>query len=862
MQLLERDAALGDLHAALDAALQGQGRLVLVSGEAGIGKTSLVERFTRERRSEARVLVGGCDALFTPAALGPLHEIAAQVGDSFAATLSGPSGRGEVFNAVLAELQRLQTVAIVEDIHWADDATLDVLRYVGRRIGRTAAVLVLTFRDDEIGHGHPLQAFLGDLPSSATTVRIRLQRLSEAAVATLVGTVPIDVGALHRQTGGNPFFVSEILASSGTGIPLSIRDAVLGRAARLSPTARCLLEAVAVAGPRADGWLLAAAVPDLFSALDECLGHGVLLEQADGCVFRHELARQAVLESIPAVRRAELHGAMLRAFESVPSGRADLMRLAHHAEGANDLAAIVSYVPAAARQASSAGAHRAAADLLARSLRRTAMLPDADLAALYEAHAMECYHIADMHGAIGSWREAIGLWHAEGDRLREGLNLAVLAAALASAGQRQEARRANQSAIELLSTLPPGRELALAYGTQAIVHQYKHELSDAIPLAERAITLAEQAGDSQILVMAYDTLGMSTMFLDYARGCRYLERAADLARQAGLDAAVARAYGDLGAVSVALFQLDRAEQYLAEGLTYTADRDLDRSRVYMLAWYAWAHLARGRWAEAADNAAEVLARPSSTGARAIALLTLGRLDARRGLSGWPSPHLDQALSMAGTPEEIRYIGPVHAARAEAAALADDAAASRAEAEACYALALEKRLQWVAGELAYWRWRAGAPDSCPDWIAEPFRLQIAGRWRAAADLWRRLGCPYEEARALADGDFAAQEAALVVFDRLGARAAAASLRRSMRVRGVRRVPRGPRPSTRANRFGLTSRQLEILSLLAQGFTNAEIARRMSIAPKTAEHHVAAVLAKLDVVSRQAAVLLAREQQLIL
>ncbi|MBV9598095.1 MAG: helix-turn-helix transcriptional regulator [Chloroflexi bacterium] len=242
-------------------------------------------------------------------------------------------------------------------------------------------------------------------------------------------------------------------------------------------------------------------------------------------------------------------------------------------------------------------------------------------------------------------------------------------------------------------------------------------------------------------------------------------------------------------------------------------------------------------------------------------MTQGRLEARRGDAGLPSARLDQVLAMAGAPEELRLIGPVRAARAEAFALYGDPAASCAEANAVYDNALQKRYVWLAGELAYWRWRAGAADRPPDWIARPFALQIAGDWRGAAAAWRALGCPYEEARALADGDHVAQEQALVAFDQLGARPAAADLRRAMRVRGVRRVPRGPRPTTRANRFGLTSRQLEILGLLAQGFTNAEIARRMSIAPKTAEHHVAAVLAKLDVVSRQDAVRFGRDQQLI-
>jgi DNA-binding CsgD family transcriptional regulator len=861
MELLEREAALRNLDAALDQALLGQGRVALVSGEPGIGKTTLVERFAHDHQTRVRVLWGGCDALFTPRPLGAVHDLAAQVDGALTASLRGSVEPSAVFGAVLAELQRQATVAVVEDIHWADDGTLDVLRYVARRIGRTSTMLVLTYRDDEIGPVDPLRGLLGDLASSTTTLRIHLPALTEGAVAKLVGDRALDAAQLHRQTGGNPFFVTEILANTSDGLPRSIRDAVLGRIARLTCSARSLLEVAAVAGPRVELWLLSAISPGDFKALDECLAAGVLHEQGDACVFRHELVRQAVIDSIAPVRRAELHRRALSALEALPGGRGDILRLAHHAEGANDDRAILTYLPTAAREASTAGAHRAAADLLAKGLRRAATLPPADLASLFEAHAMESYHIADMPGAIASWREAISRWHAEGDHSREGMDLAVLAAALASAGERHEARRANQTAIDLLSEAPGGRGLALALSTQAILHQYTHELADAIALAERAIVLAEQAGDRQIQVMAYDTLGMSSMFLDYERGCRYLKLAIDLAGEAGLDAAVARAYGDLGAVSVALFKLDRAECYLADGLAYTAERDLDRTRVYTLAWLAAAHLFRGRWPEAASSAAEVLGRRASSSARMVALSAQGRLAARRGEAESASRLLDEALSIAGTPEELRLVGPVRAARAEAAALAGDAKASLAEADAVYALAIDKRHQWVAGELAYWRWRAGDSEGLPDWIAAPFRLHISGQWRAAAQAWRTAGCPYEEARALADGDYAAQEQALTIFDRMGARPAAAELRRRLRSQGIRPVPRGPHRATRANRFGLTSRQLEILGLLAEGMTNAEIARRLSIAPKTAEHHVAAVLEKLEVTSRLEAVQIARQYQLI-
>jgi DNA-binding CsgD family transcriptional regulator len=179
-----------------------------------------------------------------------------------------------------------------------------------------------------------------------------------------------------------------------------------------------------------------------------------------------------------------------------------------------------------------------------------------------------------------------------------------------------------------------------------------------------------------------------------------------------------------------------------------------------------------------------------------------------------------------------------------------------EARACYDLAVSKRHPWIAGELAYWRWRAGDEVKVQPWMAEPFALQIAGDWSAAAQVWQQLNCPYEQARALADGDVSAQIASLEIFERLGARPDLYQVRQKLSTTGVHHLPRGPRPATRQNPFNLTNRQVEILALLTEGLANAEIAARLHISPKTVDHHVSAIFAKLDVHSREEAARIAR------
>jgi DNA-binding CsgD family transcriptional regulator len=270
------------------------------------------------------------------------------------------------------------------------------------------------------------------------------------------------------------------------------------------------------------------------------------------------------------------------------------------------------------------------------------------------------------------------------------------------------------------------------------------------------------------------------------------------------------------------------------------------------------HLRLGRWDEAAEVAGAVLQRPGvSVTTRITALSAAGTLLTRLG-NPQAQALLDEALELSREISSLHRVALVRAARAENAWQTGDPERAAEEARLAYDLAVSKRHPWFSAELAFWRWRAGEQVSLPEWAQHtPFARQIAGDWRAAAAGWGRLRCPYEQARALADGDAAAQFSALAIFERLGARPAAGELRQKLRAAGVTHIPRGPRPATRENPFGLTNRQTDILHLLAEGLTNAEIATRLHLSPKTVDHHVSAVLARLNVHSREAAAALLRQ-----
>jgi DNA-binding CsgD family transcriptional regulator len=860
MDLLERESHLAALSAVLAEAVVGNGRVALVSGEAGIGKTALVERFTREQRGTARVLWGACDALFTPRPLGPLHDIAPQIQGRLPTLLTSDANRSALFSAFLDVLQDRPAIVVFEDVHWADEATLDLLRFVGRRIARTSSLLVMTYRDDELGPRHPLRIVLGDLTASATSCRIALAPLTEKAVGALVGDRALDATALHRQTAGNPFFVTEVLAIGVGGPPPTVRDAVLARASRLSPSAQAMLQAAAVIGPRIEPWLLSEVTGAESEASEECLFSGMLVTQGDVLAFRHELARQVILESIAPTHKLALHRMALDALKNSPIARTDVTRLAHHAGAANDQEAVLEYAPAAAREASAAGAHREAAALYALALRFADDLPLADRAPLLGAYADECVSIDQREEGLAAEKKALELWRELGVPLKQGQSLARIAWSLNGLGKTAAALEASRQAIEILEAQPPSRELAQAYRMQAGLENLCQNYRAAIEWAQKAIALAESFNDPSTVLSAHIAIGAAWLVLDYEHGRQHLERNLRMALNIGQEYLATLIYTNLSCVSSEVYRFRLAQHYATEGMAYAAEHGLEIFHLYMLAWQALTHLRLGRWSQAADAAGAALGRPGlSVTTRITALAALGLLRARRGDPG-VNEALDEALELSREIDSLHRIGLVRAARAEAAWLAGDRERTLAEARILYDLSVSKQHPWFNGEMAFWRWRAGDAVPVPEWTAKPFALQITGDWRAAAAEWERLGCPYELARALADGDTDAQIAALEIFERLGAWPAADALRQSLRIAGARRIPRRPRSSTRKNPFGLTGRQVEILRLLTEGLSNAQIAARLHISPKTVDHHVSAVLAKLDVRSREAAAELARQNPL--
>ena len=850
MELLERDGALATLAEARDAAARGEGRVVFVSGEPGIGKTSLVNRFLRDLDG-ARTFLGACDDLSIPRPLGPFRDLAGAVSADLEEALFVGATSHELHRLLIAELERPPhpTVLALEDVHWADGATLDTIAVLGRRIASVPAVLVLTFRGGELPPNHPLYAALGAIRPESS-VFIELGPLSRGAVASLAGDDDQDVFA---ATGGNPFYVTELLASRGSDdVPRSVSTAVLARASRLDDASRRLVELVSVVPNRVSTAVLDAVMPGWPAAAEEPERRQLLEVDATHVHFRHELARTAIRSNVPIAARRGLHAEVLDALLAADAEPADIV---HHAEAAGAEDVVADYALVAARRAAALGSNREAYSHYRRASDFVGRLQPQEQAAVLEELATVAYIAGELDHAFPAIENARRIYARLGDQEAVGRCVRILSRFHWFAGDGDAARSAAREAIVILE--PPGESVELARAQSALsqLAMLAEDADQAIAWGERALELATRLGDESTRAHALVNIGTARNQLDYQDVATLLE-AHEIADAAGDWHEATRALANLSYTLMLWVRAEEALAYAEQGLAYAQRYEMQTFEPYVAMTIAWLKLRAGRWEQAERVArAEIEKRGSVVELLAKTLLT--ELAVRRG-----DPEAgDQLPDLAAQAKRTGELQRVLPALELAAEWGLNTGAPLPTEE--YASVLERVPErgWLPVRAAAWAVVAGNDVELEPGSPGPYAAMIRRDWAEAADAFGAVGWEYDRALMLSLLD---DEASLVEAIEIARRLGAEPLTKRLagRMRDLRfRVPAGPRETTRANPAGLTARQLEVLALLGEGLTNAEIAERLVVSQRTAEHHVAAVLTKLGASSRREAAERAAELRLV-
>lgn len=924
--LVGRGAEVAAVERRLTAAKDGRGALVLISGEAGIGKTSLAAAAgERARAMGAAVAVGRCYEGSGAPAFVPWQDVLADLRAAGAVELGPlppPFGDGPqaqtaygLMHTVAERLGAAATsrplVLLLDDLHWADPDTLELLWFVTRNLAAAPLVVLATYRAEEIRREHPLYAALPRLVRDRPVETIHLEGLSPLDTARLVeasyGPCSVELADhLHARSEGNPFFITELLrdlaarwllARDAEGrlslparnvtVPALLQQVIIHRVGRLGLDAEGLLETAAVVGQEWDlavvelmlGW----AEERLLAALEAALAAQVVLtgaEPGERYLFAHALVREVLYQQPLSRRRKQLHARVAAALETLAAGRhaaADPAALAHHLAAAEQWDRVVPHALAAGDAARDRYATHSAVQLY---LQARDALERAPGAVGWAAAVSLLDRLAQAHMVLNQQEEAeaalmqlLGAARAGGDRAAEGQALAWLAMIRARLNRMEEARTTGQAALRLADQVDDTRVRALAHATVGHVNEITGELDAGYHHAQIAERLARAGGHHDVLRQCLQDLGMMAVWhASYARAEQLAVEAATLARQDHDGQSFVGACFRLGLALGELGRYDEARQSLQLGLDTAADSSERRNLAKLLNTMGWLHGELGD-AEAARSWDEQALDASRQGPRSwgvveaerYSLLNLATDVLRAGDVTAVEARLAEVELLLDQSQysRFRYVNRYQLLRAEVALARSDGDAALRWIDEAQALAAAKGVRKNVVRSLLLRGQAQLARRRPSEAADHVRQAVAladalehGSLRWQSRFW--LGQAHAALHQPAD----AQECygqALERVTTLASGLADEHLRdtflASPPVQALHRAAAalGARatPPALAYPAGLSAREVEVLRLVAEGATNAAIAATLVISPRTVDVHLGSILNKTGCANRAAA-----------
>jgi DNA-binding CsgD family transcriptional regulator/tetratricopeptide (TPR) repeat protein len=846
--LVERDEQLQALTEVFAEPFHS-GSVVLLSGEAGFGKTSLLHAGLDTLDHKWRVLLAISEPLDVPGAFTPLYDLIAEVPPELQQDIRSGTGRMPVYLGMLDLLKNDRVVLVLEDVHWADEATLGLVRYLGKRVGATQSALIVTFRSEEIHVNPPLRLVVADLGPSA--IRIELPPLTVSGVEELARGTGLDPRHVHDATLGNPFFVDEVLMHPDVTLPPTIQYAVLANAAQLPED---VLEFVNTVALSPDGVPLAdiAEFGDPTGSHCDLAFSRRLVTAARGQVScRHELIRKSLVEALPPATKTRLHTRLLDHLEGMAPDSRDVARLAYHAIGAGNAEKAAKYSLLAGEHAAAGGAHRQAAFHLANAIEFADVIETTALDGALLSAAREHNYINAFETAVDFSRRRLELAKSP---LEEARSRAWVAYFEHRLNNLDAAAEEAEAALEILRGADQSEEFAVALAGLASVTLVRGDLLKAISLAEEALSMAQSCGSTEMEVSALTTLATARYYLGEPDGLAQMEAAARRGIDGGAGESGAKALNNLGGLSRSAWKMSDARKWFLELREYSTAHELDAWYIAAVITSAGIAVEMGLWDDA-DAYLEVVAGQRTCYSSEVEMLVVAAMLRTRRADPGAKEMVEAVFDRLET-----YNAGVWTL-IEACVMAMEATWSGIIPVDRVAALYQDLIDLVPdgahhdrAMLAFWAHRLGWEPPRGE-ISGPMVHEIAGRPSEAATEWDRCGYRIQASISRALTPDADLDEVFSDLAALGADGVARGLRRELQRRGVKRVPRGERSSTRENPAGLTAREAEVLSLLAGGLSNAAIAEKLFISNKTASHHVSSVLLKLNVSSRGQAAALA-------